>query len=109
MIIKNINDPATKFATKLMACKLLIMCHKEEAHAGVVATTTQCTEGIVLRWAPYMLNLFLEDYKDAHDAGMEFQYSGLLILIPLDACEKSKYSIFCDRRGKCCATRYETL
>jgi hypothetical protein len=41
MIIKNINDPATKFVTKLMACKLLRKCRKEEAPAGVVATAAQ--------------------------------------------------------------------
>jgi len=28
MIIKNINDPATIFVTKLMVCKLLMKCHK---------------------------------------------------------------------------------
>jgi hypothetical protein len=40
---------------------------------------------------------------------MEFHYSWLLILIALDTWEKPKYSTFCDRRGKCHATRYETL
>jgi hypothetical protein len=40
---------------------------------------------------------------------MEFHYSWLLILIALEAWEKPKYSVFCDRRGKCGATRYKTL
>jgi hypothetical protein len=28
IVIKDINDPATRFATKLMACKLLRKCRK---------------------------------------------------------------------------------
>jgi hypothetical protein len=40
MIIRQINDPAMKFMTKLMACKLLMKCRKEEAPARVIAATT---------------------------------------------------------------------
>jgi hypothetical protein len=86
---------------KLMACKLLRKCHKEEAPTGVVTTTTQCAKGTVLSWAPYFLNLFLEDCRDVQDFGTEFHYSWLLILIALEAWEKPKYSSFCDMRGKC--------
>jgi hypothetical protein len=109
MIIKNINDPATRFVTKLMACKLLRKCRKEEAPAGVVAAAAQCAKGTFLSWVSYLLNLFLEDYRDAQDAGTKFHYSWLLILIALDAWEKPKYSMFCGRTGRCGAVRYETL
>jgi hypothetical protein len=85
MIIKNINDPTTEFATKLMACKILRKCCKEEVHAGVVAPTTECAKGTILSWAPYLLNLFLEDCRDAQDAGTKFHYSWLFILIALEA------------------------
>jgi hypothetical protein len=69
MIIKQINEPTTRFATKLMACKLLRKCRKEEAPAGVIAAVTQCAKGSLLSWAPYLLNLFLDDCKDAQDLG----------------------------------------
>jgi hypothetical protein len=109
MIIKNINDPATRFATKLMDCKLLRKCHKEEAPSRVVSTVMQCMEGTILSWAPYLLNIFLEDCRDEHDYGIEFQYSWLLILTALVAWEEPKYSAFYDRRGNCRETRYITL
>jgi hypothetical protein len=32
---------------------------------GVVAAVAQCEKGIVLSWAPYFLNIFLEDCRDA--------------------------------------------
>jgi len=40
IIIKRINDPATRMETKLMACKLLQKCRNEEVHTGVIAATT---------------------------------------------------------------------
>jgi hypothetical protein len=40
IIIKRINDAATWMETKLMACKLLRKCRKEEFLTGVIATTT---------------------------------------------------------------------
>jgi hypothetical protein len=48
-----------------MECKLLSKCRKEEAPAGVIEATMQCTKGSLLCWDPYILNLFLEDCKDA--------------------------------------------
>jgi hypothetical protein len=69
IIIKRISDATTRMETKLMACKLLHKCHKEEVPAGVVTVTTQCTNDTMLSWAPYLLNLFLDDCKDAQDLG----------------------------------------
>jgi hypothetical protein len=37
IIIKCISDVATRMATKIMACKLLRKCSKEEVSTGVVA------------------------------------------------------------------------
>jgi hypothetical protein len=50
---------------------------------GHRTATTQFAEGTILSCAPYLLNLFLEDCKDAQDLGKEFHYSWLLILIAL--------------------------
>jgi hypothetical protein len=36
IIIKWISDTTTRMETKLMACKLLQKCHKEEVPTGVV-------------------------------------------------------------------------
>jgi hypothetical protein len=35
--ISDINDPATRFATRLLGCKLMCKCRKEEVSVGVVA------------------------------------------------------------------------
>jgi hypothetical protein len=65
IIIKRINDAATRMAMKLMGCKLVHKCHEEEVPTTIVATTTQCTNNTMLSWALYLLNLFLDDYNDA--------------------------------------------
>jgi hypothetical protein len=69
IIIKRINDATTQLGTKILACKLLRKCRREEVPAGVVAVATQCAEGTTVSWAPYLLNLFLDDCKDAQDLG----------------------------------------
>jgi hypothetical protein len=105
IIIKRISDTTTRMATKLMACKMLRKCHKEEVPAGVVAAATQCANGTMLSWAPYLLNLFLDDCKDAQDLGTNFHYSWLLILIALVGWREPPYSYFCDRIGHFHATQ----
>jgi hypothetical protein len=37
IVLKDINDSATSFTNKLMACKMLRKCKKEEAPSGVIA------------------------------------------------------------------------
>jgi hypothetical protein len=109
IIIKRISDAVTRMATKIMACKLLRKCRKEEVPAGVVAAATQCAEGTTLSWAPYLLNLFLDDCKDAQDLGTKFHYSWLLILIALIRWKEPKYSFFATRPNPFHATRYLSL
>jgi len=48
IIIKRISDATTRMATKLMACKFLCKCHKEEVPTGVFAATTHCTNDTML-------------------------------------------------------------
>jgi hypothetical protein len=83
LIINKINKPVTRLETKLMACKLLRKCHKEEALERVIATVLQCTKRGLLSWSPYLLKLFLDDCKDAQYLGTDFHYSWLIILIAL--------------------------
>jgi hypothetical protein len=40
IIIKHISDATTRLATKLMACKFLRKCHREEVPTRVIAATT---------------------------------------------------------------------
>jgi hypothetical protein len=84
-------------ATKIMACKLLMKFHKEEVLTRVITIATQCADGTTLSWALYLLNLFLEDCKDAQDLGTKFHYSWLLILIALIEWKEPKYSFFSTR------------
>ena len=67
IIIKRINDVATQMVTKILACKLLRKYHREEVSVGVIAVVAQCAEGTIVSWAPYLLNLFLDDCKDEQD------------------------------------------
>jgi hypothetical protein len=65
IIINNISQLTTRFSTKLMACKLLRKHCKEEALAGLIATTIQCVKGTLLSWIPYLQNivsLFMVDH-----------------------------------------------
>jgi hypothetical protein len=100
IIIKIISDTTKKMATQIMACKLLRKCHKEEVPVGVVAAATQCAHGTILSWAPYLLNIFLEDCKDAQDLGTKFHYSWLIIFIALIEWREPPYSYFCERIGR---------
>jgi hypothetical protein len=103
IIIKRISDTTTRMDTKLMACKFLRKCRKEEVLAGVVTVAAQCANDTMLDWAPYLLNLFLDACKDMQNLGTELYYSWLLILIALIEWKKPPYSYFCDRVG-CCSS-----
>jgi hypothetical protein len=64
IIIKWINNVATQLGAKILACKLLRKCHKDEVLAGVIAVAAQCVEGTFMILAPYLSNLFQIDCKD---------------------------------------------
>jgi hypothetical protein len=52
-----------------MECKLICKCCKEEVLIGVIVATVQCANDTTLSWVPYLLNLFLDDYKDVQELG----------------------------------------
>jgi hypothetical protein len=81
IIIKWINNASTQLGAKILACKLLRKCRKEEVSAGVIFFAAQCTEGTSMSWAPYLSNLFQVDCKDTQDKGTKFHYSWLITLI----------------------------
>jgi len=109
IIIKRISNITTWMATKILACKMLRKCHKEEVLVRVVTDTTQCVNGTSLSSTPYLLNPFLEDWKDVHYLGTEFNYLWLLMLITLMGWRESPYSYFCEWIGRCCMTWYTLL
>lgn len=109
IVLKDINDNATRFANKLMACKLPRKCRKEEAPIGVIAVAAHCAKGVMFSWALYLLNEFLVDCRDVQYNGTEFHYSWLIILIALAGWEEPKLSTFLHRKGKCYAVRYESF
>jgi hypothetical protein len=41
IIVKRINDAATQLGVKILACKLLRKCRREEVPAGVLAVADQ--------------------------------------------------------------------
>jgi hypothetical protein len=75
--------------TNLMMYKIVKKCQKEEVLAGA-----QFAVG-----APYLLNMFLDDYKDSHELGTEFHYSWLIMLIALIRWKEPTYSYLCYRVG----------
>jgi hypothetical protein len=97
IIIKRINDATTQMGAKILACKLLRKCHREEVLAGVVTVAAQCAEGTIVSWALYLLKLFLDDCKDAQDLGTEFQYSWLIMLIAFMGWREPRYVTFSTR------------
>jgi hypothetical protein len=48
IIIKRISDATTRMATKIMACKMLRKCRKDEVLAGVVTAAAPCAHGTML-------------------------------------------------------------
>jgi hypothetical protein len=48
-----------------------------------------------MSWAPYLSNLFQVDCKDAQDAGTEFHYSWLIILIAFMGWREPEHAVFC--------------
>jgi hypothetical protein len=109
IIIKRINDAATQLGAKVLACKLLRKCRREEVPAGVVAVAAQCAEGTSMSWASYLLNLFLDDCKDAQDLGTEFHYSWLITLIAFMGWREPRYVTFCTRPKPNQGKRYSLL
>ena len=69
IIIKRINDFVTQMAAKILACKLLRKFHREEVPTKVIAIASQCVKGTRVSCAPYLLNFFLDNCKDAKDIG----------------------------------------
>jgi hypothetical protein len=63
----------------------------------------------MLIWAPYLLNLFLEDCRDTQDLWTKFHYSWLLILITLIRWREHQYTYFCKCTNRCRATWYTSL
>jgi hypothetical protein len=105
IIIKWISDIATRMAMKIMACKILKKFHNEKVSVGVVTVATQCAEVTKLRWAPYLLNFFLDDWKDVQDMGSKFHYSWLIILIAIMGWKEPKYAFFSTRPKPCHGVR----
>jgi hypothetical protein len=48
IIINKINEPTMRLETKIMECKFLRKCHKEEEPTGVIVVVSQCAKGTVL-------------------------------------------------------------
>jgi hypothetical protein len=65
LIIKEINYDVTRFTKKMIACKLLRKCFREESLAFVIVVAMQCEKGRMFSWETYLLNHFLLDYHDA--------------------------------------------
>jgi hypothetical protein len=68
-------------------------CPKRRSARRSSSSCTQCAKGSSMSWAPYLLNSFLEDCKDAQDWGSEFHYSWLLILIALMGWQEPTYTV----------------
>jgi hypothetical protein len=99
IIIKWINNPTTQLGAKILACKLLRKCRKDEVPAGVIAVAAQCAQGTFVRWVPYLLNLFQMDCRDVQELGTEFHYSWPITLIAFMGWWESEYVFFLQDRN----------
>jgi hypothetical protein len=55
LIIKEINDNTKRFASNLIACKMLRKFNREEAPRGVITVEAHCTKGMMFSWVLYLL------------------------------------------------------
>jgi hypothetical protein len=109
IVINRINEPFTSTETKLMACKLLRKCCKEEAPTWVITVVTQCTKWTLLSLNPSLVNLFLDDSKDEQDLGTNFHYLWLIILVALVGWRHPKFNMFFQRIGNYWVSEYVTF
>jgi hypothetical protein len=109
IIIKRINDVVTQLGTKILACKLLRKCRREEVLAGVVAVATQCAKDTTMSWAPCLLNIFLYDCKYAQYLCTKFHYSWLTMLITFMGWREPRYVTFGTRPKSNQGVRYLLL
>ena len=109
IVINRINEARTSLEAKLMTCKLLRKCCKEEAPTWVITVVTQCTKWTLLSLNPSLVNLFLDDSKDEQDLGTNFHYLWLIILVALVGWRHPKFNMFFQRIGNCCIAQYATF
>jgi hypothetical protein len=96
-------------ATKIMVWKMLQKYCKEEVTVRVIATAALNTSGNLFSWAPYLLNLFLDDSQETRNLGTKFHYSWLIILIALIGWKEPPYYHFCERIGYFRTNLYTSL
>jgi hypothetical protein len=88
---------------------MLRKCCREEVPVGFVAFAVQCVEGTSMSWAPYLLNLFLVDCKDAQGLGIEFYYSWMITIIVFMGWREPRYIVFGTRPKQNKGARYLLL
>jgi hypothetical protein len=95
IIIKWIKNVTTQLGAKILSCKLLRKCRKDEVPSRAIVVAAQCVEGTSMSWVPYLSKLFQVDYKDVQDTGTKSHYSWLLALIDFMGWREPKHVIFC--------------
>lgn len=85
--ISNINNPAVKVATQILARKVMRKCHVYEMHALVIVLETQCTKVVQFNWMNYLCGEFLSNCREAEEQAKTFHYVWLLLSIVLMAWE----------------------
>jgi hypothetical protein len=63
--VSSICDQTVRLATQALACNLLRKCIKYQVPAGVIVAAEKCVEGVLMSWAPFLLNKFLINYAEA--------------------------------------------
>jgi hypothetical protein len=94
---------------KILACKMIIKCRRDEFSAGVVIVASQCDDGTIVIWELYLLNLFLDDCKDVQDLGTKFHYSWIIMLIAFMGWREPRYVMFCTKTKMNQGERYLLL
>jgi hypothetical protein len=57
--VASINDDTVRFATQVLACKLLRKCCKDQVPIGVIAIAEKCVAGVQMNWVTFLVNQFL--------------------------------------------------
>ena len=91
-----IQEQNIRFATELLACKIMWKCRPNEVPAPIVSIAANCAEGYSYNWAAYIAKEFLEDARDAGEKVRPFHYSWLMILIALIGWKEPTEAQFID-------------
>ena len=74
ILISMINNGVVKIVSQLMACNLLRKCKKDQCFVAAVIAAKMCVAGVQMRWAPFLLNQLILDWREEQKKVTKFHF-----------------------------------